>query len=185
VPPPGVPDRLQVDKPPEDDDKELHSLRQGSTGTKTGGFRGLAPPPPRLPSPASGGTVEAGQGKQTPAQPTGSKKSPTDNKKSPTDDRSRRLTIRSRPLTTRSRRLTTSRVELNIRPCNSHLGLCCPGLTRSHFARLVARVAGSNRAALRPAGRKNHRSRMGLVWRIRVHCIGRHCGIRCSFGSKP
>jgi hypothetical protein len=82
VPPPGAPDRLQVDKPPEDDDKELHSLRQGSTGTKTGGFRGLAPPPPRLPSPASGGTVEAGQGKQTPAQPSSSKKSPTDNKKS-------------------------------------------------------------------------------------------------------
>ena len=82
VPPPGAPDRLQVDKPPEDDDKELHSLRQGSTGTKTGGFRGLAPPPPRLPSPASGGTVEAGQGKQTPAQPTSSRKSPTDKKKS-------------------------------------------------------------------------------------------------------
>lgn len=91
---------------------------------------------------------------------------------------------RRRPLTTRSRQLRISRGELNIRPCNSHLGLCCPGLTRSHFARLVARVAGSNRAALRPAGRKNHRSRMGLVWRIRVHCVGRHCGIRCSFGSK-
>ena len=92
---------------------------------------------------------------------------------------------RRRPLTTRSRQLRISRGELNIRPCNSHLGLCCPGLTRSHFARLVARVAGSNRAALRPAGRKNHRSRMGLAWRIRVHCVGRHCGIRCSFGSKP
>ena len=98
--------------------------------------------------------------------------------------RRRRLTIRRRPLTTRSRQLRISRGELNIRPCNSHLGLCCPGLTRSHFARLVARVAGSNRAALRPAGRKNHRSRMGLVWRIRVHCVGRYCGIRCSFGSK-
>jgi len=67
-------------RPPEDDDKV--SLRQGLMGMQTGGFRGLAPPPPRLPSPASGGTVEAGQGKQTPAQPTSSRKSPTDKKKS-------------------------------------------------------------------------------------------------------
>ena len=82
VPPLGAPDRLQADRQLEDDHEELHALGQGSMGMKTGSFRGLAPP---LPSPASGG--EAGQGKETPAQPTGSKKLPTDNKKAVTDDK--------------------------------------------------------------------------------------------------
>ena len=64
VPPLGAPDRLQADRQLEDDHEELHALGQGSMGMKTGSFRGLAPP---LPSPASCG--EAGQGKETPAQP--------------------------------------------------------------------------------------------------------------------